>query len=479
MEYNLLDRIMDEDYYGPGSAEFLLRGMSPEGQKKFIKDVSKRIAGRISTGSSRSEKLLDERVIANDLEKAVNRLPEEMQDSWLISASKPKTVFLDDGIGALGNVSDYNPEKNRVNIRRNWSRDPKQSVLHEVGHHADYNMSKKRPLDGKMVRVPAGMFNGLGGDIREEALDEVIYPNKAKILDKTAYPLDERFITLNADLQEYLKKKRPVGKTDTEVAIGSSMMDWFGLGNNSDIGHGDAYRNQKQVYGLMLKTGDSNMRPWDVMRNFSPEEAKELIKFSFDAPITLEGPSNIYEILGEEGGAEWMRQNMPKTYAKMEKMAKEDIRKGKFVPPSEKYADELGMSLLKERKEKAIARKQKVLDRYRAEFMKLPEDKRNYYESAKPGDVLWFKSPDFPEGENHYSLIKGDPRYVFRGGKLQRVRSDLENHNGRFEKRSYYTDLNELAPDFVPTDKFDIEFPQHESKKVLEALERSRKRRAK
>ena len=227
----------------------------------------------------------------------------------------------------------------------------------------------------------------------------------------------------------------------------------------------------------MLKTGDSNMRPWDVMRDFSPEEAKELIKFSFDAPIALEGPSNIYEILGEEGGAEWMRQNMPKTYAKMEKMAKEDIRKGKFVPTSEKYADELGMSLLKERKEKALARKQKVLDRYRAEFMKLPEDKRNYYESAKPGDVLWFKSPDFPEGENHYSLIKGDPRYVFRGGKLQRVRSDLENHKGRFAKRTYYTDLNELAPDFVPTDDFDISNSAHESKKVLERLERAKKRR--
>ena len=72
MEYNLLDRIMDEDYYGPGSAEFLLRGMSPEGQKRFIKDVSKRIAGRISTGGSRGEKLLDERIIASDLEKAVS-----------------------------------------------------------------------------------------------------------------------------------------------------------------------------------------------------------------------------------------------------------------------------------------------------------------------------------------------------------------------------------------------------------------------
>lgn len=478
MEYNLLDRIMDEDYYGPGSAEFLLRGMSPEGQKKFIKDVSKRIAGRISTGGSRGEKLLDERVIANNLEKAVNRMPEEMQDSWLISASKPKTVYLDTGNGVFGNSSDFNPESNKVTIRRNLSRDPKSSVLHEVGHHADYNMSKKRPLDRKLVRVPAGMFNGLGGDIREEALDEVIYPNKAKILDKKAYPLDERFRTLNTDLQEYLKEKRPVGKTDTEVAVGSSMMDWFGLGNNSDIGHGDAYRNQKQVYGIMLKTGNSYMRPWDVMRDFSPEEAEEIKKFSLDAPIALEGPSNIYEILGEEGGAEWMRQNMPKTYAKMEKLAKEDIRKGKFVPPSEKYADELGMSLLKERKEKALARKQKVLDHYKAEFMTLPEDKRSYYENAKPGDVLWFKEPSMPEGENQYYLIKGDPRYVFRGNKLQRVRSEYADGNkGRFSKGSVYTDLNTLAPDFVPTEKFDIEFSKHDSKKVLEALERRNKRR--
>ena len=453
--------------------------MSPEGQKRFIKDVSKRIAGRISTGSSRGEKLLDERIIASDLEKAVNRLPEEMQDSWLISASKPKTVFLDNGIGTFGKVSDYNPDLNVVTIRRNLSMDPKKSVLHEVGHHADYNMSKKRPLDGKMVRVPAGVFGGLGGDIREEALDEVIYPNKDKILDKTAYPLYERFGTLNTDLQEYLKKKRPVGKTDTEVAIGTSMMDWFGLGNESDIGHGDTYRNQKRIYGLMLKTGNSNMRPWDVARNFSPEEAQEITKFAFDTPIAIEGSPHIYEILGEEGGAEWMRQNMPKTYAKMEKLAKEDIRKGKFVPPSEKYADELGMSLLKERKEKADARKQKILDRYRAEFMTLPEDKRAYYENAKPGDVLWLKSPDFPDGENQYSVIKGDPRYVFRGNKIQRVRSRFGNemNKGQFTKGGHYIDLNELAPGFVPSDKFDIANSEHESKKVLEALERRNKRR--
>lgn len=35
MEYNLLDRIMDEDNYGNTSAEFLLRNLTKAGQSKL------------------------------------------------------------------------------------------------------------------------------------------------------------------------------------------------------------------------------------------------------------------------------------------------------------------------------------------------------------------------------------------------------------------------------------------------------------
>lgn len=481
MEYNLLDRIMDEDYYGPGSAEFLLRGMSPEGQKRFIKDLSKKIASRISA----SGRPLERKSYAKDLERMVNNMPEELQDSWLISASRPKTIYLDHDFEHFTKPSVYEPSTNHVRIRDNVQGDLVDAVLHEVGHHADYNMSHKRPKDGKKVRMSAAAFNDLGSDIRDELLGEKTDSYMEYITGKEKFDGEDADIfdpkqQLIDNVDEYVYSTVPSeSNPDLKQKIGARITDWHSLNQRFpfEIGHGNVYRTRKRHEGLENLAGDSYIMPWQDRSRFDADRLEEVDRFVKQYPIAIEGPSNIYEILGYEGGAEWLRKNSPKTYAKMEKLAKEDIRKGKFVPPSEKYADELGMSLLKERKEKALARKQKVLDRYRAEFMTLPEDKRAYYENAKPGDILWFKLPDFPEGENQYSIIKGDPRYVFRGNKLQRVRSGYDGNTGRFSKGKSYTDLNNLAPGFVPSNEFDIEQAEYESRKVLEALERSNKRR--
>ena len=104
MEYNLLDRIYDEDYYGPGSAEFLLRGMSPEGQKMFIKDLSKSLSRKLVPGASK-ETRAERKKFAQELESSINRMPEELQDSWLISAGKPGTISLDNGFNEIFEAS--------------------------------------------------------------------------------------------------------------------------------------------------------------------------------------------------------------------------------------------------------------------------------------------------------------------------------------------------------------------------------------
>ncbi len=489
MEYNLLDRIMDEDYYGPGGAEFLLRGMSQEGQKRFIKDLSKSLSRKLVPGASK-ETRAERKKFAQEMESSINRMPEELQDSWLISAGKPGTISLDNGFNAMFEASSYNPTSNKIVIKDNVNDNRLKSALHEVAHHSDFNMAKKRPYDGKKVRMSAAAFANLGDDIRNDVITgktdnyyDLITGRKktegedAEIFDPQQQLLDNIYeftydTNAGKDYRSGLKEQ-----------VDRSLMDWHSLNERLpfDIAHGNAYRNRRQLEGLRQYMDDPRVYPFEVLGDARRgiKDAEKVIEFSKQYPIAVEGPSNIYEILGTEGGAEWMRENMKDSYAKIERLAKEDIRKKRYVPRSEKYADELGLSLLKERKEKAMARKQKILDCYRADFMALPEDKRAYYENAKPGDILWFKASDFPEGENQYWLIKDDPRYFFRGNKMQRVRSRFGETDGRFTKKGSYVDLNELAPDFVPTEKFYIEHPQYESKNVLEMLERRRKRRAK
>lgn len=484
MEYNLLDRIMDEDYYGPGSAEFLLRGMSPEGQKMFIKDLSKSLSRKLVPGAGK-ETRAERKKFAQELESSINRMPEELQDSWLISASTPRTVYLDNGFKALLEPSQYTPGDNRVIIKDNVNLDKLGSVIHELAHHADHNIGKKRPYGDKKERISSAAFARLGDDIRSDVIEgktdnlmEFI-TGKEKLVGEDADMFDPRQQLLDNVYEfSYETKAGENYKSELKDAVDKAVIDWHSLNERLpfDIGHGNAYRNSKQFDGVRKYYND----PGKFL--IPAEDYEKVNPFVMQYPIAIEGPSNIYEILGTEGGAEWMRKNMPKSYAKMDSLARTDIRKKRFVPRNEKYADELGLELIAKNRERAAKRKQTILDRYRADFMTLPEEKRNYYENAKPGDVLWLKSPEFEEGLNQYYVIKGDPHYEAMGSKLYKVHDDSpltsdKNKRGRFKKVLKPIDLNELAPDFVPTDKFDIEFPQHESKKVLEALERRNKRR--
>ena len=488
MEYNLLDRIYDEDNYGNNSAEFLLRGMSPEGQKRFIKDLSKSLAKKIVPGAGSATKA-ERRKFAEELESSINRMPEELQDSWLISAGKPRTVYFDNSVENFNQGSGYYPETNKIVIRPTYNR-PVESVIHEVGHHADFNLDPKTFVfeyeDGpaKKSLVSAAARSDIGRKVR----NELINGNFDKKLE-TETDILKGIEGVNRNIKDaiVLGKLNIPSKDYTvplETEIGASIGDWYSLGTdlNFDYVHPSAYRKAKRAEAYKLFTDTPNlMEAGFAARRLPYEKQQVLFRKVLDYPISIETPSNIYNIIGK-GGYDWLEKYAPETMQEMNSLASKDVRKKRYVPRHEKYADELGMELIAKNRERAAKRKQTLLDRYRVDFMTLPEEKRNYYENAKPGDVLWLKSPEFEEGQNQYYVIKGDPHYEERGSKLYKVHDDIglgSGKKGRFKKVLKPIDLNELAPDFVPTDKFDVEFPQYESKNVLEMLERRRKRKAK
>ena len=109
--------------------------------------------------------------------------------------------------------------------------------------------------------------------------------------------------------------------------------------------------------------------------------------------------------------------------------------------------------------------------------MALPEDKRNYYESAKPGDVLWMKDPSAPTDDNMYYVIKGDPDVVFRGNKLQKLHRDpytFSKNKGRFSSRygSETFPLDQLEPGYVTDDEFLKSNSEYNSKRILDSLKK-------
>ena len=486
MEYNLLDRIMDEDYYGPGSAEFLLRGMSPEGQKKFIKDVSRKLSRKLSgSGFSKS----DRKQLAENIEKSINMMPEELQDSWLISAGSPRTkIFLDESVSAMEKPSNYSPETNSIIITDRIGGDRKSSIIHEVGHHADFNMSPKAVVDGKKINKSASAFAGLADDIRKDVIngrtDEWIdhITGKEKFSGEDADVFDPKQ-QLYDNIDNFVVNETSVDRgSNLSDQVERSIADWHSLNNHFPffVGHGNVYRKGAQRSGLAYRVGNTTDMPWDVLRDYPKEEAEKIAKFSEDYPVAVEGPSNFYEIVGTEGGTGWTVNNMPNTYGKMEALAKADIRKPKFIPPHERYADELGIELLKKRKLSAEKRRKSLLDRYNAAFMALPEDKRNYYESAKPGDVLWMKDPSAPTDDNMYYVIKGDPDVVFRGNKLQKLHRDpytFSKNKGRFSSRygSETFPLDQLEPGYVTDDEFLKSNSEYNSKRILDRLKKRRR----
>ena len=145
MEYNLLDRLYDEENYGPNSAEFLLRGLSRKGQEKLIKDFARKTAFNRAIESSKYD-FYSAKNYANELENRVRQMPENLQDAFL------RTVGFNDNVNFNNDLEGFfRPDTKETFL--GYYLGP-HAYIHERGGHETMNRLKS----GKDRYIPAGFY---------------------------------------------------------------------------------------------------------------------------------------------------------------------------------------------------------------------------------------------------------------------------------------------------------------------------------
>lgn len=490
----VLDRLAD-GYEGLHPAEFRLRGMSEAGQRLFASDVAKRIARRAK------RKSVD--IDPNILEQKIMNMPEDVRDSWLISADGSR-IKMDDN---FFEPSNFSSQTNEITIRPRILGNDENSVIHEVFHHSDNNMKRrKRKFVGK---------NGKGEKILAKAKESELgkfgktieeFLQKSVPIEQFKNPVGPYYdgnAVFNF-VENFVKDKFPGANEKERLDIVADFMDMYEMspffpgfsgedGMYKKFGHGKSYR-------------DSHLR---MSRNlydaedFADDEYKKLDKENFKlSTLGLENPnrkklldmwnelsekanmSAVYSPLSSEGFAEigeivsypdgmrfFESDDARPVLDNFVKLFRNDKRKQRFVPPDERYADEEGLRLIEERNRKKAERRARAEDRYRASFMGLPDDKRAYYENANPGDPLFIRDPSIPDSRAFF--VKGDPRVLFRGDKMIQFN---RNPNGTFWRRPMEYDLNQLSPEDVnvPMDDFERELYEYERDKALNSKGRNK-----
>jgi len=329
MNYNILDQIIDEDNYGPNSAEWRLRGLSAAGQeayaRKLFHDVSNK-ASRKGYEGHFGNGPFNEGV---DLMTRYNQMPEEAQDSFLLTLKENPIEFAEPGdfnqkisTARTGNGR-YSLENGKVYLDSQNDR----TFFHELGHSTSQRMNPRfdksktwtniANLEGSPREVhwvhPKNYYvpdfaaqNNFGKEITELS-DKWIRPNDGSKSMRYA---------LNSNLREDMDKRmrfRPSGFIET---VGSSALDWGGLQpryEGEGLSHSKAYKEYWQ---------DEARNKWML-----DEE-----KSSF-APLSMEGFAEMFEIVSEPGGKDWLIKNMPGTYKRFIEILKDDHRLKKFRPP--------------------------------------------------------------------------------------------------------------------------------------------------
>lgn len=512
MEYNLLDRIVDEDNYGPDAGEFLLRGMSRAGQEQFIHDLSQKIGRK----AKRNRIDFD----AAELEQRIKRMPEDAQDAWLRSANSAKIKFEN----GLLEASHYNPEKNTITMvdgiaRHNTS---PSVMVHEVGHHVASNVNgrTKRRFVGKdsdgnkvYMRTDASVLNDYGNEYGR-SVNQLFVPVANDFNGKTY--LDGKASLEKA--KEVVDANFPSSNALDKDYMAHYLMDPFELGQMSEgffvegdgghpvhkkYGHGVGYGSDKKrisenlyesedfsgdpsLYKRYQKNAIERHKRKDFSmpeneRNFFSEAMRKRDNAVRNAAQSIEGFPTTYEFITEPEGLDVVKNRMTPAYNKFMDIVSKDRRVGRFVPPSRKYADEEGLRLIEERERKLAERRARRKNSYDERFMALPEDKRNYYDEANVGDVLWMRDPNINPGEdgnsNLYWIVKGDPSQTFQGDRLKSY--GRRNPDGTFFRPPFSIDLNHLSPTDANVKLDDIlkEIIDDEANGVKKRIEKRNRRR--
>lgn len=341
----LLDEYIDNGYNegledSPGflrnpeeNADFLLRGLTRAGQDAMARDVFSKLSKKASRHKAfRSDKIdpeggfvVAENVLpayngGEDLFKAYKNMPEDVGDSFLLTAKDIPTHFNVNLKEFPKGTSGYSMFNGNAYINSIKPR----SIIHEYGHGTMQRLNTNFPLKVRSypnpdaftpnkLYVDEGVRNNIGKSTEDDLVNRyslgydenkyMEYPSlQFKMYRDFVDPLKERNKELATEVAGFVDDQ-------TRLSPNSRILDVAGDAHN----------------GLYKRR---------LQKMFSPL-GHEVSSF---APMSMEGGAEIMRIMAIPGGAEWLQANLPNTYKKIIELMQNDHRKKTFRAPK-KYKE--------------------------------------------------------------------------------------------------------------------------------------------
>ena len=381
----------------------LIPGLTALEQDALVKDIAEGLVKRNVEARGfdpeNAESLyaaVERRKAADKLEEYMQRLPEPMRDSYLISSTEgapPK--FYDEQTklhNALGNATGfYSPDENRVYLDKGKMLNDPSIVIHENAHKMNHDLNLSHPYYNKVAWkvVPDRMVGiGLGRKLSEEMPKTFITTkgemDKGKLVDelsriiesgtdgeKKAYDFYRETLERTGLLNVVEAKKTPEMNRkqwhDRLEFVGNKghlLDDFVNLDPDFDgreysntlkgpvtEGHPRSYMDAHRKYADQIE--------WALTKGGKSE--RDFIEHWNTVPyaaLSAESAAELAELMATEGGVEYVKTHFPKLYADMMNEYRNDPRKSmpkEKLRPWRLYSHDSEDNLYKQRGSEPVA----------------------------------------------------------------------------------------------------------------------------
>lgn len=369
----------------------LIPGLTALEQDALVKDIAEGLVKKsVETrnvdyggegGVAKLNDALSERKAADKLERAIQRMPEPLRDSWLMSYIDGKVpYFYDENFKTdrklpVGLAGYYSPEDYRVYIDNDHFISDPRIAIHENAHKTNHDLNLSHPYyeSVEINAVPDRMIGiGLGKTIsrefpkvfktpkgmmdRSEFIGEINKMVGDKDANSRARSFYEISLLQNGVYNTAKQANYPKKGSKTDV------IDWndFVRGNNKFIddvinlspdfvdknnenhlsgnitgGHPNSYKEE-----IEKLVGDQQ----DYLKNINLA-GRDYVKEDIPrySALSAESAAELAELMSTEGGEETVKLRYPKTYERMMEEYRNDPRRSipkQYLRPWELYSHE-------------------------------------------------------------------------------------------------------------------------------------------
>ena len=374
----------DGESYLPYSIA-LIPGLTALEQDALAEDVASRIVkaynGRryLNGTPDNIEDLVEGRKIADFLERSIQRMPEPLRDSWLMTVSEDDaTPYF---FGSEAPEAYYKPSSKTVYIDNSLFRLRPNVALHEYSHKLNHDLNLHHPaykgvnsalVPDRMLEISLGRtisgdmpksFHTKGGasfdrkgfmeetarrknrddgykGFFENTLENAGIYEPVRYGEMSGLSKNEKLDKLN------MMKRKNEFLSDAMTLNPSFRSDLYDITAKDVMGYGHPkdYIDRKAGYTVnildaMKENGVTPREP-----NISPEYAA----------LSLEGSAELADLMSTEGGEEYVKEKSPKTYERMMREYRNDPRRDlpkRNIPAWKMYSHESPYNVYEDRGE--------------------------------------------------------------------------------------------------------------------------------